>query len=181
MYLITVPKFLKVACDNQFSVYNAANVQPAKIHFELVLGKECINGITIAKSYISPWIKDRGFLVKKTGTIILGQTCNVTLTIPDKFPLGTGQLTVIGTGDLRFQEKRHIIVYDNRYVIRVQTSTSIYRPGDMMQIRVVGTNEELIPIENDEVLIEISVYLDLVFFEIMNTIICLFSNSGMLI
>jgi uncharacterized protein YfaS (alpha-2-macroglobulin family) len=72
-----------------------------------------------------------------------------------EFPVGAGELTIVGTGGVTFEEKRDIIVYDNRYVVLVQTSASTYRPGDEMEIRVVVTNEELVPVENGEVLVEI--------------------------
>jgi len=86
-----------------------------------------------------------------------GETRNVTLTLPEEFPVSTGQLTITGTGDLQFEEKRDIIIYDNRYVILVQTSASTYRPGDAMEIRVVATNENLMPLEHSELIVEIYV------------------------
>jgi len=39
----------------------------------------------------------------------------------------------------------------------VQTSASTYTPRDTIEIRVVATNENLIPIENSELTIEIYV------------------------
>jgi hypothetical protein len=74
-----------------------------------------------------------------------------------EFPVGAGELTIVGTGGINFEEKRDIIVYDNSYVVLVQTSASTYQPGDTMEVRVICTTEELIPVENDEVLIEIYV------------------------
>ena len=79
------------------------------------------------------------------------------MTLPKEFPVGAGELTIVGTGGLTFEEKRDIIVYDNRHVVLVQTSASSYRPGDKMEVRVVVTNEELMPVENGEVNIEIYV------------------------
>jgi hypothetical protein len=93
-----------------------------------------------------------------------GETQNVTLTLPQEFPVGIGQLTITGTGGLQFEEKRDIIIYDNRYVILVQTSASTYRPRDTMEIRVVAMNENLMPIENGELIIEIYVNFYLIFF-----------------
>jgi hypothetical protein len=89
------------------------------------------------------------------------------LALPSEFPIGPGVLTIFGTGGVRFEEKRDVIVYDNRHVILVQTSASTYQPGDKMELRVVATNEELIPLENDEVLIEIFVCFYLSSFEII--------------
>ncbi len=77
-------------------------------------------------------------------------------------------MTIIGTGGVSFEEKRDIIVYDNNYVVLVQTCASTYRPGDKLGVRVIVTNEELIPIENGEVLIEIYVCLSHFSFEILN-------------
>ncbi|CAF4442692.1 unnamed protein product [Rotaria sp. Silwood2] len=47
------------------------------------------------------------------------------------------------------------MVYDYRYVVFVHTSAFTYRPDNIMEIRVVATNEEFMPIENDEFLIEV--------------------------
>ena len=87
----------------------------------------------------------------------LGATRNATLTLPWEFPVGAGELTIVGTGGVSFEEKRDIIVYDNRYVVLVQTSASTYRPRDTMEIRVVAMNENLMPIENGELIVEIYV------------------------
>ncbi len=87
----------------------------------------------------------------------LGATRNATLTLPWEFPVGAGELTIVGTGGVSFEEKRDIIVYDSRYVVLVQTSASTYRPGDQLEARVVVTNEELIPLENGQIDIEIYV------------------------
>jgi hypothetical protein len=81
-----------------------------------------------------------------------------------EFPVGAGELTIVGTGGVSFEEKRDIIVYDNSYVVLVQTSASTYRPGDQLEVRVVVTNEELIPVQNGELLIEIYVCLIFLFF-----------------
>ncbi len=67
-------------------------------------------------------------------------------------------MSIVGTGGVSFEETRDVIVYDNQYVVLVQTSASTYRPGDTLEVRVVVTNEQLIPVENNEVLIEIYVY-----------------------
>ena len=84
-----------------------------------------------------------------------GETRNATLTVPSEFPVGPGELTITGTGGASFEDKRDVIVYDNRHVILVQASASTYRPKDTMEVRVVVTNEELLPVENGELLIEI--------------------------
>jgi hypothetical protein len=86
-----------------------------------------------------------------------GETRNVTLTLPQEFPVGTAELVISGTGGLDFKETRGIILYDNRHMILVQTSASTYRPRDTIEIRVVATNENLIPIENGELVVEIYV------------------------
>ena len=95
-----------------------------------------------------------------------------------EFPVGPGELSIIGTGGITFQEKRDVIVYDNRNVILVQTSSSNYQPGDKIELRVVATNEQLIPLENVEVLVEIYVCLEIFYFKIIKYIIF---NSRMLI
>ncbi|CAF5083804.1 unnamed protein product, partial [Rotaria sp. Silwood1] len=84
-----------------------------------------------------------------------GETRNVILAVSKKFPIGLGKLIITGSGGLNFEEKRDIIVYDNCHVILVQTSSSTYRPHDTMEIRVVVTNENLIPIEYGELIVEI--------------------------
>jgi len=94
----------------------------------------------------------------------LGETRNATMTLPKEFPVGAGELTITGTGGVRFEEKRDIIVYDNRYVMLVQTSASTYCPGDTIEVRVVATNENLIPIESGELTIEIYVSFYLFFY-----------------
>ena len=96
---------------------------------------------------------------------IIGATRQVTLTLPKEFPVGAGELTIVGTGGLTFEEKRDIIIYDNRHVVLVQTSASTYRPSDKMDVRVVVTNEELIPVESAEVDIEIYVCCHYLHFE----------------
>ncbi len=102
-----------------------------------------------------------------------GETRNITLTLPKEFPVGAGELTIIGTGGLNFEEKRDIIIYDNRHVILVQTSTATYRPRDTMEIRVVCTNENLLPVENGELIVEIYVNFYFLFF-IYKHILCNF-------
>jgi len=129
-----VPKLLKVGYENQLSVFIAAASQPVEVKFELILGERRI---------------------QCTATVKPGETRNATMVLPMEFPVGPAEMSIIGTGGVRFEEKRDIIVYDNRYVVLVQTSASTYRPGDMMEVRVVATNEELIPMESGEALIEI--------------------------
>jgi hypothetical protein len=85
------------------------------------------------------------------------------LVLPTEFPVGAGELTIVGTGGVSFEEKRDVIVYDSRYVVLVQTSASTYR--------VVATNEELIPLENNVVLIEIYVCFYFFSFAIINYIL----------
>jgi len=133
-YLVIVPKLLKVGYDNQLSVLIAAGSQPVDVKFELTIYQKRIECMTTVKP---------------------GETRNVIMTLPMEFPVGPGELTITGTGGVHFEEKRDVIVYDNRYVVLVQTSASTYRPGDKMEVRVVATDEELIPIEMGEVLIEI--------------------------
>ena len=65
-------------------------------------------------------------------------------------------MTIVATGDdVHFEETRQVIVYDNRHMLLVQTSSSTYRPSDTMEIRVVATNENLLPIESGFLNIEI--------------------------
>lgn len=97
------------------------------------------------------------FNKQKKTFFFLGQTRNAALTLPKEFPIGGGELTINGTGGLHFEEKRDIIVYDNCHIILVQTSASTYRPDDIMEIRVVATNENLMPIEYGELIVEIYV------------------------
>jgi len=134
-YLIIAPKLIKVGFENQLSVFIAAASQPVEVKFELLIGQQRIHGLTTVKA---------------------GETRNATLTIPKEFPVGAAELTITGTGGIRFEEKRDVIVYDNSYVLLVQTSASTYRPGDDMEMRLVATNEELMPLEKS--LAEIEIY-----------------------
>ncbi|CAF0783616.1 unnamed protein product [Adineta steineri] len=133
-YLIIVPKLFKVGYENQLSIFIGAEKQPVDVKFELTVGQHRIQGLTTVKA---------------------GETRNATLALPMEFPVGPAELTIIGTGGITFEEKRDIIVYDNRYVVLVQTSASTYRPEDEMEIRVVVTDEKLMPVDNLEVLIEV--------------------------
>ena len=135
-YLIIAPKLFKVDYDNQFSVFIAAASQPVDVKFELVLGAQRLEGKVVCKP---------------------GETRNATITLPKKFPIGAGELIITGTGGLQFEEKRDVIVYDSRHVLLVQTSASTYRPHDIMEVRVVATTEELMPMESGELTIEIYV------------------------
>ncbi|CAF4419125.1 unnamed protein product [Rotaria sp. Silwood2] len=92
---------------------------------------------------------------KQKNAFLLDETRIATLFLPKEFSIGAGELTITGTGGLHFEEKRDIIVYDNCHVILVQTSASTYRPHDAMEIRVVATNENLMPIEHSELIVEI--------------------------
>jgi len=96
---------------------------------------------------------------KKNIFLFLGKTCSAAVTLPKEFSIGYGKLTINGTAGLNFKEKRSIIVYDNGHVLLVQTSASTYRPQDTMKIRVLATNENLVPIQNGELTIEIYVRL----------------------
>ncbi|UJR33963.1 hypothetical protein I4U23_021379 [Adineta vaga] len=133
-YLIIAPKLLKVGFENQLSVFIAAASKPVEVKFELLIGQQRISGLTTVKA---------------------GETRNATLTIPKEFPVGAAELTIIGTGGISFEDRRDVIVYDNRYVLLVQTSSSTYRPSDDMEVRIIATNEELMPLENSETEIEI--------------------------
>jgi hypothetical protein len=133
-YLVIVPKLLKVGYENQLSVFIAAASQPVQVKFQLIVGQQRLQNTTTVKP---------------------GTTCNASLVLPMEFPIGAGELIITGTGGVNFEEKRDIIVYDNSRVVLVQTSASTYRPGDQMEVRVIVTNEELIPVENEQLLIEI--------------------------
>jgi hypothetical protein len=133
-YLVIVPKLLKVGHDNQLSVFIAAASQPVEVKFDLMMGQQHIYSTVTVKS---------------------GETRNVTMALPMGFPVGPAELNIIGTGGVRWEEKRDVIVYDNSHVVLVQTSASTYRPGDDMEIRVVVTDEQLMPMETGEVLIEV--------------------------
>lgn len=148
-----MPKLLKVGYDNQLSVFIAAASQPVQVKFELVIGQQRLQstatvtpGLLIIPEKYSLSMIDR-----------LGATRPVTLTLPKEFPIGAGELTIVGTGGITFEEKRDIIIYDSRHVVLVQTSASTYRPSDTMEVRVVVTNEELMPVESAEIDIEIYV------------------------
>jgi hypothetical protein len=133
-YLVIAPKLFKVGYENQVSVFIAAASQPVEVRFDLAMGQQHIEGKVMCKP---------------------GETRNATMTLPKEFPVGAGLLTMTGTGGIRFEEKRDIIVYDNRHIMLVQTSASTYCPGDTMEVRVVATSENLIPIESGELMIEI--------------------------
>jgi len=133
-YLVIVPKLFKVGYDNQVSVFIAAATQPVEIKFDLQLGQKHLVGKATCKP---------------------GETQKATLTLPDEFPVGPGELCITATGGLQFEEKRDVIVYDSHHVILVQTSASTYYPRDTMEVRVVVTNPDLIPMETGEVTVEI--------------------------
>lgn len=135
-YLVIVPNLFKVGHDNQVSVFIAAASKPVEIKFMLTVGQHRVETTTIFKS---------------------GETRNATLALPKEFPVGAGELIITGTGGLQFEERRDVIVYDNRHVMLVQTSASTYRPRDTMEIRVVATYENLLPIEQGELIVEIYV------------------------
>ncbi|CAF0859596.1 unnamed protein product [Didymodactylos carnosus] len=134
-YFIILPKLLKVNYENQLSVLITTQVkQPVDVTFDLaILGQR----------------------VQARVTCQPGETKNVSLSLPEHFPIGAGELTIRGTGGIQFSEKRDCIVYDNRYVLLVQTSSSSYRPTEFMELRVLATNENLMPIERGVVDIEI--------------------------
>jgi hypothetical protein len=133
-YLVIVPKLLKIGTDNQLSVFIGAASQPVEVKFELIIGQSRLECKTTCKP---------------------GETRNATLTLPSEWPVGAGELRIVGTGGVRFEERRDVIVYEDSHVILVQTSSSTYRPGDILEFRVVATNENLIPIENGEITLEI--------------------------
>ncbi|UJR13399.1 hypothetical protein I4U23_000414 [Adineta vaga] len=133
-YLVIVPKLFKVDYDNQLSIFIASAAQPVEVKFDFILGSKRLEQKVVCKP---------------------GETRNATLTLPKEFPIGAGELIITGTGGLQFEEKRDVIVYDSRHVLLVQTSASTYRPHDTMEIRVIATTEELMPIESDEINIEI--------------------------
>ncbi|CAF1139103.1 unnamed protein product [Adineta steineri] len=133
-YLVIVPKLLKVDYENQLSIFIADAPKPVEVKFELVFGQKHLESKTICKS---------------------GETRNATLALPKEFPVGAAELIITATGGLTFEERRDIIVYDNRHMMLVQTSATVYRPSDMMEIRVIATTEEFMPIENGELKVEI--------------------------
>jgi hypothetical protein len=133
-FLVIAPKLLKVGYDNQVSVFIAVASQPVEVKFDLTMGQRHLEWKMVCKP---------------------GETRNVTLTLPKEFPVGAAEMTITGTGGLRFEEKRDVIVYDNRYVILVQTSASTYHPDDTLEARVIVTDENLIPIENGQLTVEI--------------------------
>jgi len=130
-YLVVLPKLFKVNYDNEFMV---VCVKPVEISFELVLGQQRL---------------------QRKLSCLEGESRNVTFPIPKAFPIGVGELTIQGRGGIEFMEKREVIVYDDRYILLIQTSSSSYRPNDTVEFRVVATDENLIPIESAEVTIEI--------------------------
>ncbi len=148
-----MPNLLKVGHDNQVSVFIAAASQPVEVKFDLIIGQKHVEWKTICKA---------------------GETRNATLTLPNEFPVGAGELIIIGTGGLQFKETRDVIVYDNRHVLLVQTSASTYRPRDTMEIRVVAMNENLMPIENGELIVEIYVNIHMSVLCFDKTFVCHF-------
>jgi hypothetical protein len=78
--------------------------------------------------------------------------------------MGPGELTITGTGGLHFEEKRYVDVYDDCYVIIVQTSASTYIPTDTIEVRAVVTKKNLIPMEHVELIVEVYVSFYLIIF-----------------
>ena len=122
--------------ENQLSIFIASASQPVEVKFDLVLGSKRVESKIVCQP---------------------GVTRNATLVLPKEFPIGAGELIITGTGGLQFEEKRNAIIYDNRHAMLVQTSASTYRPRDTMEIRVIATTEEFMPMESGELNIEIYV------------------------
>lgn len=141
--MVILPNLFKVEYDNQISILIAHGIEPVEIKFVLTINKHRIENKIICKS---------------------GETQNGTLSLPNEFPVGAGELIIIGSGGLQFEERRDVIIYDNRHALLIQTSASTYRPRDTMEIRVIATNENLIPIENGELTLEIYVKISQLFF-----------------
>ena len=95
--------------------------------------------------------------VEGTTTVERGKTRNAILRISREFPIGAGELIITGTGGLQFERRCDTIIYDNRHVILVQTSSSTYRPYDTIKAHVIVTNKKFIPMAYGEVTIEIYV------------------------
>ncbi|CAF0996321.1 unnamed protein product [Didymodactylos carnosus] len=133
-YLIVLPKLLKVDWSNEISISVANVAQPVEFSFELI---------------------SRDAHLRTQITVRPSETKNVTLALNRQFPIGVGELIIQATGGLKFTERREVLIYDDRYVLLVQTSSTTYRPNDTVEIRVVATNENMIPIENGEMTIEI--------------------------
>ena len=135
-YLILVPKLLQVGDENPFSVFiTPSSNESVRVRFDLRVGEHHIQ----SEILVGP-----------------GQTRNGTLTLPGDFPIGVGELLVRGEGgEVNFEEKHPLIIHDHRDVLLVQTSASTYRPSDRMKIRVLVTDEHLIPRENNELIVEI--------------------------
>ncbi|CAF1516777.1 unnamed protein product, partial [Didymodactylos carnosus] len=135
-YFIVLPKLLKVNYENQLSVLITTQVeQPVDVTFDLVVSSQQ--------------------RIQARVTCQPGETKNVILSLPEHFPVGGGELTIRGTGGIQFSQKRDVIVYDNRYVLLVQTSSPSYRPSEFMELRVLATKVHLMPIERGVVDIEI--------------------------
>jgi len=155
-YLIITPNLFKIGCDNKLSIFIAALYPPVEIKFNIQIDENIFQRKTICKP---------------------GETCQVTLSLPVEYPVGAGELTITVTDGVQFEEKRDIIVYDNRHMLLVQTSASTYRPHDTMKIRVVATNENLMPIEYDELIVKIYINFYLFIFIGKN----IYSNCRMLL
>jgi hypothetical protein len=97
--------------------------------------------------------------IERKTTVNQGETRNAILDIPRGFPIGAGELIITGTGGREFQERRDTIIYDNSHVILVQTPASTYHPHDTIKVRVVVTDENLIPLKRGTLTIEIYVSL----------------------
>ena len=134
-YLVLVPKLLRVGHDNQLSVFiTPSTSRTVEVRFDLHVAEHHIQSQVLVQP---------------------GDTRNGTLLVPRDFPLGAGQLTVCGEGGVQFEEKHQVLIYDNRHVLLVQSSASTYRPGDQMKVRVVATDEHLMPMESNELIVEI--------------------------
>jgi hypothetical protein len=73
-YLIIVPNYFKNGYDNHISVFIAATAafKPVKVICDLTIGQQHFPNTTRCK---------------------LGETCQVTLSLPKEFPIGRGELT----------------------------------------------------------------------------------------
>lgn len=132
-----LPSFIEVDFNNQITCIIPNNVNgPVNVKIELTVGSNHL---------------------ESTNTCQPGVSCTITIRPPSVFPTGPGTLMATGTGALNFQETKSIVAHDMHIILLIQPSASTYRPGDTMVIRVVATDENLIPLSDKSVDIEIYV------------------------
>lgn len=86
-----------------------------------------------------------------------GESCTINMRLPKSFPTGPGTVTTTNNRGLDCGKPEMVDVQRRNLSIIIQTSASTYRPGDTMEISVIATNENLMPLNDKPLRLEIYV------------------------